>query len=700
MLSLIMSTNFVSADPALPLPRMPICGDQDDPADPIVLHCSDLIPYTDVQIYKVPDEEDTTLVFDFVYREATYNNELGLFKVDNADGTINGINPGEPNYLSAAFSNATIIFASGSNAYTPDKVIQFEKNEYIAFFIIRNSTLSNFLINNPENDISKLPLAFFSIDGLNPDGVDHFVGFQSITGINTQFGFEDMTYGGDKDYDDVVYNIIPPIEPACEEWLGEYFNNQDLSGNPVLTRCNKSIDFNWTDMSSPDINLIFTDYFSVRWTRTIELTDSGLYRFRAFTDDGLRLYIDGKLQIDDWNARWFDERSISIQLEKGLHSVQMDYVEWSGDALAYLNYYYCPEGEKDCGLNITPQYQTKYLNSPMPSDCTDEPNQTIARWGCAMTSVTMALQNYGINTTPDELNEWLTKKDGYSGGPCTANLDWAKILIFAEEFDPVNKIYLKWKTPDDVYETIQNGNPAILLASYTKDGKVNTHYVLAVDVINYNGVKSLGINDPHHAWSCTAIAADPALPPSSVLSCWTGPLKHAITRVEETKYFGSTTPLKYLEEDDSPRTASLQLSILGTEVMVVDSNLRHIGYSNFSNTIVNEFPNGMYYNSEIVPPGYEPTGIINRTLYLPEDASGNYLLRIVNNPLYALETKLETSEFTINFRGYDEYFNLTETNLSGFINETDILEYYIKFIPGQSIEIIPAEHIFLPVINK
>jgi len=91
-------------------------------------------------------------------------------------------------------------------------LLTIQAGDILVFFIIQNNTFANLLAQNPSNEIGKLPLAYFSLDVLNPDGVDHFVGFQSTTDPFTQFGFEDLTGGGDADYDDIVYNVRPPLE--------------------------------------------------------------------------------------------------------------------------------------------------------------------------------------------------------------------------------------------------------------------------------------------------------------------------------------------------------------------------------------------------------------------------------------------------------------------------------------------------------
>ena len=48
-------------------------------------------------------------------------------------------------------------------------------------------------------------------------------------------------------------------------WTGFYWNNQDFTGNPTLTRTDPTINFNWGD-GSPDPS-IPSDHFSVRWTK-------------------------------------------------------------------------------------------------------------------------------------------------------------------------------------------------------------------------------------------------------------------------------------------------------------------------------------------------------------------------------------------------------------------------------------------------
>ena len=59
-----------------------------------------------------------------------------------------------------------------------------------------------------------------------------------------------------------------PSQPTgtAADWTGNYYNTQDLSGDPVLTRQDGAIDFDW-QAGSPDTS-VSSDSFSVSWTAT------------------------------------------------------------------------------------------------------------------------------------------------------------------------------------------------------------------------------------------------------------------------------------------------------------------------------------------------------------------------------------------------------------------------------------------------
>lgn len=134
---------------------------------------------------------------------------------------------------------------------------------------------------------------------------------------------------------------IPPSAPPAtgaplNTWRGEYFNGTDPSGNPALVRFNDNLDFNW-GAGSPAPDQIGSDYFSVRWSRTLNLNE-GRYRFTARTDDGVRLWVNGELVINQWNIHSVQSYDAVVAVEGGAVPVTMEYFENTGDASASLTW--------------------------------------------------------------------------------------------------------------------------------------------------------------------------------------------------------------------------------------------------------------------------------------------------------------------------------------------------------------------------
>jgi PA14 domain len=106
-------------------------------------------------------------------------------------------------------------------------------------------------------------------------------------------------------------------------WLGEYFNNTDLAGQPVLLRATRNVVFNW-GTGSPG-RAVRRDNWSARWTRPIQFAD-GVYRIRVTADDGVRVYVDNNLVINDWTDGSSRERSTEQSLS-GLRVIRVEYYE-------------------------------------------------------------------------------------------------------------------------------------------------------------------------------------------------------------------------------------------------------------------------------------------------------------------------------------------------------------------------------------
>ncbi|MCB0063059.1 MAG: hypothetical protein KDE19_13130, partial [Caldilineaceae bacterium] len=120
------------------------------------------------------------------------------------------------------------------------------------------------------------------------------------------------------------------------EWQGEYFNNRNLSGPPALVRNDPQVNFEWGG-GSPQPGRIDVDNFSARWTRTWSLP-ADTYRFIVTVDDGVRLYINGRLLIESWREQAPTTYSTEVYLPGGPVQIEMQYFEASGGATAILRW--------------------------------------------------------------------------------------------------------------------------------------------------------------------------------------------------------------------------------------------------------------------------------------------------------------------------------------------------------------------------
>ncbi|WP_276500779.1 glycoside hydrolase family 3 protein [Terrimonas pollutisoli] len=113
---------------------------------------------------------------------------------------------------------------------------------------------------------------------------------------------------------------------------GEYFNNVTLTGEPVLTRVDEAIRFQWT-LFSPDPEKINYDFFAARWTGKIQSPVTGTYKIGIDGNDGYRLFINNKIIIDNWKKQSYSTKLANYYFEKGKeYDIRIEYYEPAGNA--------------------------------------------------------------------------------------------------------------------------------------------------------------------------------------------------------------------------------------------------------------------------------------------------------------------------------------------------------------------------------
>jgi beta-glucosidase len=116
---------------------------------------------------------------------------------------------------------------------------------------------------------------------------------------------------------------------------GEYFDNNRLEGTPRIVRTDPQIDFRWT-LNSPGRGIPF-DWYSARWTGSLHAPPGGVRRIGIEGNDGYRLYLDGRLTIDNWRKQSYGVRLVDVTLEPGTaHDIRLEYFESTGNVRVKL----------------------------------------------------------------------------------------------------------------------------------------------------------------------------------------------------------------------------------------------------------------------------------------------------------------------------------------------------------------------------
>jgi len=120
---------------------------------------------------------------------------------------------------------------------------------------------------------------------------------------------------------------------------GNYWSNHvsgdAFTGVPVLSRVDSTVDFYFgTGSPSP---LISSNTFTARWVGQVQALGDDTYTFLTTSDDGVRLWINGQLLVDNWTSHPPTTNSGSISLS-GVqkYNLLMEYFENTGGSVAKL----------------------------------------------------------------------------------------------------------------------------------------------------------------------------------------------------------------------------------------------------------------------------------------------------------------------------------------------------------------------------
>lgn len=148
-----------------------------------------------------------------------------------------------------------------------------------------------------------------------------------LDGLRAELGADRVKFAPGPGRDSTTFSVVPASQLDVR---GEYFDNIDLDGAPAIVRRDSTIDFHWT--LNPPGRGISLNWYSVRWTGTLATGAHHVRRLGVKGDDGYRLYLDGRLLIDNWTKRSSGSRLADVDLRPGTsHAIRLEYFETVGN---------------------------------------------------------------------------------------------------------------------------------------------------------------------------------------------------------------------------------------------------------------------------------------------------------------------------------------------------------------------------------
>ena len=209
-----------------------------------------------------------------------------------------------------------------------------------AWTSVGTAVLVSVLANDRDQDAGPLPLSVLSV-ATPVNGTAAVVSNQirytpraGFTGTDT-FSYT-ITDGAGTASALVTVTVAGPDPTRLSGLKGEYFSGVNLS-SLVLSRLDPGVNFDWV-LGSPDPALP-VDGFSVRWSGAVTPRFSEKYTFFASSDDGIRVWVNGQLILENWADHPVTETAGVVSLTAGqLTDVKVEFYEQAGGAVAKLEW--------------------------------------------------------------------------------------------------------------------------------------------------------------------------------------------------------------------------------------------------------------------------------------------------------------------------------------------------------------------------
>jgi beta-glucosidase len=170
-----------------------------------------------------------------------------------------------------------------------------------------------------------------------PHVITPYQGLKSRAGSGTTVTYARGVNSANGSLTPVGSTYLKPSQGTGSGLYGQYHNSKDLSGAVVASRVDPSVDNVWGGRSpAPGVN---TTNWSAKWTGTLTPPATGSYTFSLNSDDGSRLFINGRQIIGNWFDQSPTTRTGTVSLTAGQPvSIEVDYYQATGGSNASLGW--------------------------------------------------------------------------------------------------------------------------------------------------------------------------------------------------------------------------------------------------------------------------------------------------------------------------------------------------------------------------
>src|SRR4051794_4420820 len=336
----------------------------------------------------------------------------------------------------------------------------------------------------------------------------------------------------------------------------QYFHNSDFTGLADIRT--EGVSHNWGS-GSPGAG-IDADSFSVRWSGQVMPQYSQTYTFNVLSDEGVRVWVDGKMLVDDWipHVRRNQSGTIALQANQ-LYDIRIDYFEATGPAQMQLSWSSASQVSQIIPIDRLYQSPSGLLGS-----YTDNASGAITRidptvdfdWGAGSPNVAIKADNFNATWTgqlfadysqsytfstrsDDGVRLWIGNEliidDWNIHGPTdnfgAKQLEAGKLYdVRVEYFESVGgaQIALKWSSADQTSDSFEAIPQSHLRA--TKATPVTFQNPLGVGadpfVVQWNGNYYMTMTTDGHSVQITRAAALQDIHTSNgadAVTAWTAP---------------------------------------------------------------------------------------------------------------------------------------------------------------------------------